>query len=177
MARYVAFLRAVNVVGQNVLTMDELRRLLARIGLEGVSTHGASGNVIFDAEPPKAETRAAIETALRRRLRKDVVAILRTPAELARTVRAAPFDSESPKTPRRFVTFLADGRVGALPPATRPGDPEFLGSAGRDVFSLLTIEGGRFRDPTLALERAFGTKATTRSWRVVQDVAARARTR
>ena len=46
MARYVAFLRAVNVGGR-IVKMDELRGLFTEVGLSEVETFIASGNVIF----------------------------------------------------------------------------------------------------------------------------------
>ena len=48
MPRYVALLRAVNVGGR-VVKMERLRQVFEETGLTGVSTHIASGNVLFTA--------------------------------------------------------------------------------------------------------------------------------
>lgn len=46
MTRLVAFLRGINLVNRH-LTMDALRGHLEGMGLEGLATYLASGNVVF----------------------------------------------------------------------------------------------------------------------------------
>ena len=63
MAKYVAFLKAINV-GGHVVKMDELRELFSAMKFSNVETFIASGNVIFEtkAEPDReagAEDRKA----------------------------------------------------------------------------------------------------------------------
>ena len=55
--RYAAFLRAINVGGRTV-TMARLREALAPLGLEGLQTVIASGNVLFESPEEDA---AALE--------------------------------------------------------------------------------------------------------------------
>src|SRR4029077_19756102 len=49
LARYVAFLRGINVGGNRVLKMDDLRKAFESLGFKDVKTVLASGNVMFDA--------------------------------------------------------------------------------------------------------------------------------
>ena len=49
MARYIAFLRAINVGGHTV-KMDRLRALFQELPLANVETFIASGNVLFDSD-------------------------------------------------------------------------------------------------------------------------------
>ena len=58
MPRYAAFLRGVNVGGQNKLSMAALRGALEREGLSGVRTLIASGNVVFE-DPSRGAARLA----------------------------------------------------------------------------------------------------------------------
>ena len=53
MAKYIAFLRAINVGGRTI-KMDHLRTLFAQMGFADVATFIASGNVIFDS--PETDT-------------------------------------------------------------------------------------------------------------------------
>jgi len=48
--RYIALLRGVNVGGNNIVSMAELRWAFERAGFANVSTYINSGNVIFDSD-------------------------------------------------------------------------------------------------------------------------------
>src|SRR5262245_51168955 len=68
LARYVAFLRAINVGGR-VVTMETLRRSFVRLGLTDVETFIASGNVVFSSP---ARNTAKLEREIESRLQKDL---------------------------------------------------------------------------------------------------------
>jgi len=83
MARYVAFLRAINVGGHTV-KMNTLRGLFENLELRNVETFIASGNVLFDSAArsvPALEKR--IEAHLESELGYEVATFIRTPAQLA----------------------------------------------------------------------------------------------
>lgn len=68
MNTYIALLRAINVGGNNLIKMADLKLILAGIGLENVRTYIQSGNVAFEcAEADKTtlgtKMSAAIETS------------------------------------------------------------------------------------------------------------------
>lgn len=83
MPRFVAFLRAINVGGRNIVKMDSLRRMFQEMELENVATFIQSGNVIFDARranPDALERR--IEGHLRKSLGYPVGTFLRSLPDL-----------------------------------------------------------------------------------------------
>lgn len=83
MARYVAFLRAINVGGR-VVKMNVLRGLFESLELSNVETFIASGNVLFDsAARSAANLESRIEEHLERELGYEVATFIRTPAQLA----------------------------------------------------------------------------------------------
>ena len=51
---YIAFLRGINVGGNCLIKMSDLKACFERLGFQNVRTHIASGNVVFRA--PKADT-------------------------------------------------------------------------------------------------------------------------
>lgn len=66
--RLVAFLRGINL-GKRRVKMADLRRYATEMGLEGVGTHLASGNLVFEAgDPDVPELEKRIETELGTRL-------------------------------------------------------------------------------------------------------------
>lgn len=167
MARYVAFLRAVNVGGR-LVKMDELRRLFTEVGLSEVETFIASGNVIFstNAKDPAAVERK-IEVHLKKALGYDVPTLIRTTAEVAAAAAHRPFtETEVAEAGgAHIVAFLrgpldAAGRRGL---ATLQSDIDRFVSRGREVYWLSTISQGASKMTLVKFERAIGQPATMRS--------------
>lgn len=66
MAKYIAFLKAINVGGHTV-KMDHLKNLFEKMGFENVETFIASGNVVFETKSKTFESiKKKIETKLKR---------------------------------------------------------------------------------------------------------------
>lgn len=110
MARYVAFLRAVNVGGR-VVKMDELRRLFESMGLSRVETFIASGNVIFESKSTNVKTlERKIEQRLQAALGYEVATFVRSTAELSEIARHQPFARGDGDTSGAtiYVMFLAE---------------------------------------------------------------------
>ncbi len=91
MSRAVAFLRAINVGGHTV-KMDVLRQIFESLGLTGVETFIASGNVIFDEKPGSTGLlEKEIESRLRESLGYEVATFIRSGAEVAAIAHYQPF--------------------------------------------------------------------------------------
>lgn len=107
MARYVAFLRAINVGGR-VVKMDVLKAAFVELGFTNVETFIASGNVVFDARSKeRTNLERRIERALEGTLGYEVAAFIRTPSEVAAIARYEPF-------PRAAMAQAASLNVGLL---------------------------------------------------------------
>lgn len=175
MSRAVAFLRAINV-GGHTIKMDALRGLLAELGLSGVSTFIASGNVLFDETVGDAAAlEARIEAHLRAALGYEVATFVRGAAELSAVAAHAPFAPEEME--RAFglmVAFLktppdAAGRERLLA-YRRPSDDFAI--YGREVYWLRRSWQSETDFAGSKLERALGTLATIRSITTVRKLAA-----
>ncbi len=92
MATYVGLLRGVNVGGRNKVSMADLRSLVESLGHTDVTTYIQSGNIVFTSA--KAVAAPTLEAAIKDELGLDVTVVLRTPAELAKVVKANPFARE-----------------------------------------------------------------------------------
>nr|WP_311530066.1 DUF1697 domain-containing protein [uncultured Ralstonia sp.] len=110
MPSYIAFLRAVNVGGTGKLPMAELRAMCESIGLTGVRTYIASGNVVFQSRLSEATIKAKLERCLEDYAGKPVGVLVRTGAELAAVLEGNPFKTAAPN---RTVAIFLD----APPPA------------------------------------------------------------
>jgi uncharacterized protein (DUF1697 family) len=88
-ARYAAFLRAINIGGRRIKG-PELCKPFTGMGFENAASFRASGNVVFDA--PRKPSEARIEQQLETELGYEVVSFLRSAAELRALADGQPFE-------------------------------------------------------------------------------------
>lgn len=124
MAKSVALLRAVNVGGTKVL-MKDLVKLCEKAGFANVRTLIASGNVILEG----TDIKATLEKALAAKYKKPIGVIVRTAAELEKTLAKNPF---SDKPPNRVIVFFCNEAPGPQTPKNRA--TEEIAVVGREVF-------------------------------------------
>jgi len=168
---WIALLRAINLGSRNRIAMGELRRVFAETGCDDVRTYIASGNVVFTgawADPHKLARR--LERAVAEACGVHSTVILRTADELARLVRAKPFDDDASRT---HVTFLAEKPERARVEALKRLDvaPDRFRVRGADVVLHYPngVQGSRLT--AALLERELGVAGTNRTWKTVAKLA------
>src|SRR2546425_2465522 len=132
MIRFVAFLRAINVGGRNLIKMEDLSRVFVRSGFKNVRTFIQSGNVIFDASETNPNVLAKrIEKKLHKSLGHEVTVIVRTIAELEDILKRNPFKKIKPGADVvMFATFLS------AEPNSRPKLPLISSTENLEVFAI-----------------------------------------
>jgi uncharacterized protein (DUF1697 family) len=175
--RYAAFLRAINVGGHTV-KMDRLRGLFEALGLAGVETFIASGNVVFDApeEEPSALQRR-IEEHLRASLGYEVATFLRSMDELAAAAAHRPFPASASEAEGAALTvaFLheeLDEEERRKIEGFRTGTDDFH-VHGREVYWLRRPPASASAFSGAVLERGLGRPATLRNVTTVRKMAAK----
>jgi uncharacterized protein (DUF1697 family) len=172
MPTYIAMLRGVNV-GGNMIKMDRLREIWARLGLKNIRTYIQSGNVIFDTPEPPSKWFGAIEKKLARETRLPVVVIVRTAAELKKVIDANPF-LKQPGIDRSklHVTFL--GAAVAKDILKKSGNlasgPDELRVLGKEAYLHCPEGYGNTKLHNTALEKLLSARATTRNWNTVNKL-------
>jgi len=104
--RYVAFLRGINVGGNTLLPMNELRGLCDQLGLKEVSTYIQSGNVIFESGLSETTVIHKLEQALLTKRKKRIPVMLRTIEDLQKILTRNPFPKADPR--QVGVMFFAE---------------------------------------------------------------------
>lgn len=168
---YVAFLRGINVGGNTLIKMEDLRKAFESYGYGNVKTVMASGNVLFDA--PRETTMALsknIATKLQETFGREILAIVRSIDDLLEIEARQPFkDMEvTPKT-RLFVTFVSENikRRDISIPSIHEGF-RILNISDGTICSILYEQQGKGAvDLMSAIEKEFGQKVTTRSWNTI----------
>lgn len=108
--RYLALLRGINVGGNNIIKMADLRRCFEKNGYKNVVTYIQSGNVLFDAEEKnvkKLETN--IEALLSKTFNYQSRIVLLTEKHIKETVQHAPSGFGIEKEKYKYdVVFLKE---------------------------------------------------------------------
>lgn len=175
MAKYVAFLRAINVGGHTV-KMDHLRGLFESLGFKNVETVIASGNVIFDSPSKSVPTlEKKIESHLQAALGYEVITFVRSTNELKLVAQHRPFDDSDMDAAENalYIGFLKGGpsdeakqKLASL--ATEDDKFHFL---GREMYWLRRKQ---FSDSKLSgplLEKTLGMRTTLRNSTTVKRIA------
>lgn len=172
MARYVALLRGVNVGGVTI-KMAELAEAFRGLGYDGVRTVLASGNVVFETDARASDSKRAIEAALRQRFGYDAwVHVLET-AELARIVKAFPFEAEREGWHPYVIFLMGNGPREALL-ALRAGlDPAQESLADGDGVLYWTVQKGNTLDSVVgkaSSKPGYRALLTTRNLRTLNKL-------
>jgi uncharacterized protein (DUF1697 family) len=174
-SRFAAFLRGMNVGGHR-LTNDELRAHFEAMGLGGVATFRASGNVVFDADDAhdEAATQARIEDALAAALGYAVPTYIRSAQEIRAIVAHEPF---APALVRRSNGKLQVSLLARAPSCEQreqvlalAGEHDALAFAGRELYWLPS--GGLLDSPLDldAIDRLLGA-STRRTKGTIEQLA------
>jgi len=176
MPRYAAFLRAINV-GGHVVTMSELRRSFESLGLLGVESFIASGNVIFTSTTKRAATlETRIEQQLQKALGYEVKTFLRSDAEVAAIASYAPFNPSAVRTAGALVVGFLGAALEAAAVrrlmALRTEIDDFH-VHGREVYWLCRRKQSESTFSNALFERTLRLSTTFRNVRTVARLAAK----
>ncbi len=142
MGQYLALLRGINVGGNNLIRMTELKTCFEAQGFANVATYIQSGNVLFDADPSdRAVLTGRLEDALSRTFNYKSRVVLRSHAQLQAVVAHAPKGFGSQRALHRYdVIFLKEPLTAAeamQDVKTREGVDEAFAGDGTLYFSRL----------------------------------------
>ncbi len=177
MARYVAFLRAINV-GGHVVKMEALRRLFEALDLSEVETVIASGNVIFDASSKSSKAiEKRIEDHLQSKLGYPVETFVRSPAELTAVATYKPFkSSDVAKAHTLYIGFLDDAPAAAAQKkilALADDDEGDFHFHNRELYWLRRKQFSESKITGNKLERTLEMPTTLRNVTTVRKIAAK----
>jgi uncharacterized protein (DUF1697 family) len=91
MERYLALLRGINVGGNNIIKMVDLKACFEKLGFSDVATYIQSGNVLFSAaEQDEEHITHIIERGLAKEFNKHIPVVVVSHARLKATITGAP---------------------------------------------------------------------------------------
>ena len=175
MNRYVAFLRAINVGGKNMIKMEELVVLFKNCGLCNIRTYINSGNLVFDTdEDDSLILQNKIETSLESSMEKKITVLIRTKREIEQLISKDPFkDHPYGTNTKLYICFLDRTPEFTLPLPLR-NDKEALILTGIDekdaILVSLPKEDEHFGFPNPFIEKELKVLSTARNWNTVLKI-------
>lgn len=171
MSKYVAFLRAINVGGNTIIKMADLKQIFESLGLENVQTYIQSGNVIFEsAEEDTAFLETLIESQVEKATGFKTRLFVRTIREVQSIANKSPFTAKADETVH--VAFLKEkpGKKHQAVLLTFKSDADDFAVKGREVHNL------RYdRDKSIFsnnfIEKILKIPSTTRNMTVIKKIA------
>lgn len=172
--RYVALLRAVNVGGNTLIKMEELRRTFEALGFDNVVSYINSGNLAFDAR--RASEKALIskiENAIEKDFGKQVPVMIREQSAIRDVLDNNPFEGEYGSHKEMHVLFMKDEMPGDKKEQllSQQSKSERFAVSGREIYCHVTLG---VADSLLGkgfIDKKLKVPVTARNWRTVQKLA------
>lgn len=174
MPRYIALLRGINVGGNTMIKMSELKKTFESLGFENVATYINSGNIAFDCRKVDEERLVAkIEKVIERDFGKKVAVMMRTQDEIRDILGRNPFEGQFESHKEMHVLFMNE----AMPDDKRDlliekqTENERFAVDGREIFCHLRLG---VADSLLGkgfIDKKLKVPITGRNWRTVEAIA------
>ena len=182
--RYIALLRGINVGGNTMIKMTELKAAFEACGFENVVTYINSGNIAFDAELQKparskgvrdteSTLAAKIEQVIEKRFDKQIPVMIREQDVIADILESNPYEGQFESHKHMHVLFLREEMPAEKLEQLLAAAPEGERYAvfGRELYCHLpkgvieSLLGKSF------LEKKLKLAVTGRNWRTVEKLA------
>ena len=172
MAKYIGFLRGINVGGHKLIKMDDLREIFLSMGLSNVWTYIQSGNVVFTCEDSLTVSGAVkkIEKSVLEKFGYNVSVMIRTVADLKNIILLNPFVQEENFDPSKMVAILLYERSTETQIQKMKGidyPPDKFQIIDREVFVYCPNGFGRSKLYTNFSEKKMGVVGTARNWKTI----------
>lgn len=173
MPNFIALLRGINVSGQKLIKMTDLKSLFEKTGYKNVSTYIQSGNVIFTSDHKNtAKLESKISTAIKKKFGFDVVVIVITPEVIDYVLKNNPFIKKKKEIERLYVTFLSDkpseeniNKLGAV-----NYSPEEYFIDQKLIYLYYPNGIGKAKLSNHLFENKLKVAATTRNWKTINKL-------
>ncbi len=173
---HVAFLRGINVGGNNPIKMADLVKVFGSLKCRDIKTVLASGNILFT--PPSgtvATFGTKVQSAIRKSHQRDINVIVMPLADIQSLVDSSPFVKFTESSTTRLHTTFVSGDPKLklkLPHKSDKGDVTIVTVSNHAVCWVAHLIPGRHSGMCMeTIENLIGKDVTTRSWNTVLKIA------
>jgi len=167
MKTFISLLRGINVGGQKIIRMEELRSLYEDLKLSNIQTYVQSGNVIFDSNDSNAsKITELIETQIINILGYSVSVFIRNSNDFHRIINSNPFTERKEDPAKLHVTFLYRTPSQSSLDVPDTGLDECI-LQGEEILLFCPNGYGRTKLTNSFFEKKLNIPCTTRNWKTV----------
>ena len=173
MIKFIALLRGINVSGQKIIKMSELKLLFEEMGFQDVQTYIQSGNVIFSSkEKSGKKLEAKISASIKNKFGFDVPVIVINPKEIEYVLKNNPFIQKKKAVEKLYVTFLSETpSVENINKISRNNySPEEYIIEGKHIYLFLPNGAGKAKLNNNLFENKLKVDGTSRNWKTIQKL-------
>ncbi len=178
MSTYIALLRGINVSGQKLVKMADLRMHLAELSFDNIQIYIQSGNIYIQSGNIVFEcggkSSGELENLIRNKIQEkygfEVPTLVRTPSDFKDVLTRNPFVGEEEVDPKLiYITFLSDKPQQEKVENLKDVDysPEKYVVDGDIVFLFPPNGYGKAKMNNNFFESKLKVNATTRNWKTV----------
>ncbi|MCC6329116.1 MAG: DUF1697 domain-containing protein [Acidobacteria bacterium] len=189
--RYIALLRGINVGGNTMIKMEELRKTFEALGFANVKTYINSGNLAFDVKMRKpaqstgetgssvdvsceleAELTTQIESAIAKDFEKQIPVMVREQADIKRILASNPFDGQFESHKEMHVLFLKEEMPKEKRDQLLDAAPigERFEAVGREIYCHLPMGVADSLLGKSFIEKKLKLAVTGRNWRTIEKL-------
>ena len=174
MTTYISLLRGINVSGQKLIKMDDLKAMYRQLNFQNIETYLQSGNVIFwDEKYDPSDLATTISSKIQKQFGFEVPVIVLNVDDLKAIIEANPFKDDL-KMDQQFlhVTFLAADpkKIDFETITAKRSSGEEIVMIKKAVYLYCPNGYGRTKLTNNFLETKLRVGATTRNWKTVNEL-------
>jgi len=172
--RYIALLRGINVGGNTMIKMEELRKTFEALGFENVVSYINSGNLAFDAAKASIEKLCSkIEKGIEKDFGKAIPVMIREQTGIKKVLENNPFDGSYETHKEMHVLFMKE----KMP---KDKQDQLMAAQSKDEkFAVLDLEIYALSKKGVAdsllgkgfIDKKLKVPVTGRNWRTVKKLA------
>jgi uncharacterized protein (DUF1697 family) len=174
--RFIALLRGINVGGNTMIKMSELKKSFEALGFKDVTTYINSGNVAFDSDLKRSAEGALvtlIEEAIVDRFGINIQVMVREQKAIEKILENNPFEGQFESHKEMYVLFMRESMPGDKEEEllSKQTENERFAVSGREIYCHLKLG---VADSLLGkgfIEKNLKVPVTGRNWRTVQKLA------
>ncbi|MFZ1291554.1 MAG: DUF1697 domain-containing protein [Melioribacteraceae bacterium] len=173
MLTYIALLRGINVSGQKLIKMADLKQFLAELNFENIITYIQSGNIIFKSRiSDKHKLEKLISKKINEHYGFEVEVLIKTPNELEYILLNNSFIKQNKDPKRNYITFLFSKPLNENVEKLSKIDhmPEEYIIDEKNVFFFSPNSYGNAKMNNNYFEKKLKVFATTRNWQTVNKL-------
>jgi len=167
MKKYVAFIRGINVGGNNIISMYDLKNALTKNKFKNVKTYINSGNIVFESNDEKKKVKEFFEKIIVTHFKLTIDVTVKTQKELDEIILNNPFNSKSENDNSKRIVVMLSGNVSEDQTAQLKSDERIVENYYHkdDLLYIYYHDGaGRSKFTTAYIDKKLKVTSTARNW-------------